>query len=191
MAAPLRLESFDATPAEPAPAADIPQTGYEDGYRAGWDDAVAAAAADRAHITADFGKTLQELAFSYHEARGHVVQSVAPLLRAMADRVLPELARARFVDTVLEVARRLAETAADAPVEIRVCPENRDALETALGPAPPMPLTLIEDADLGPGQARLKGRDAEREVDLEPVLAELGAAVADFLETEHEDTAYG
>ncbi|MEX5727925.1 flagellar biosynthesis/type III secretory pathway protein FliH [Rhodovulum iodosum] len=193
MAAPLRLESFDAVPAEPtaAPADALPQAGYEDGYRAGWDDAVAAAAAERDHITADFGKALQELSFSYHEARGHVVQSVAPLLRTMAERVLPEVAHARFADTVLEAAQRLAEAAAGAPVEIRVCPENRAALEAALGPGPPLSLTLVEDDDLGPGQARLTGRDAEREVDIEPVLAELGAAISDFLETEGEESAYG
>lgn len=195
MALPLRLESFDAPPADPAPAPTAPDPGppdgFDEGYRAGWDDAVAAAARDRDTITADFGKTLQDISFSYHEARSHVVQAVAPLLRAMAERVLPELARARFAETVLETARRLAEDAAGTPVEIRVCPENRVALEAVLGPAPPLPLTLIEDGDLGPGQARLKGRSAEREVNLDPVLAELGAAVNDFLETEREETVYG
>jgi flagellar M-ring protein FliF len=58
-------------PSDPAPAlADAERlAAYEQGYRAGWDDAVRAEAADQARIGAELARNLQEMSFSFHEAR--------------------------------------------------------------------------------------------------------------------------
>ncbi|MEN8837451.1 MAG: flagellar biosynthesis protein, partial [Celeribacter marinus] len=44
-------------------------TGYEAGYKAGWDDAIAADESVRTKIGAELERNLQDLGFTFHEAR--------------------------------------------------------------------------------------------------------------------------
>ncbi|MBL3568947.1 hypothetical protein BV509_04475 [Rhodovulum sulfidophilum] len=179
---------------DPAPVEDTQQVrldAYEEGYRAGWDDATAAEAESRARIGADFEKTLQELSFSYHEARTHVMEALEPLLTAMVDRVLPDLARQGFARKVVEIALELAEAEANTPLQLRVCPENRDALEELAGADPGLPLQIVDDATLGPGQALLRGGAGEREIDIDGMLAAIRSALNDFMTTEEEARRHG
>jgi hypothetical protein len=45
---------------------------FEQGYKAGWDDAVAAQSEDQTRIRADLARNLQSLSFTYQEARSHM-----------------------------------------------------------------------------------------------------------------------
>lgn len=154
---------------------------YEDGYKAGWDDAVTAESSAKARIGADFEKTLQDLSFSFHEARSHVLNGIGPLLAMMAEKVLPEMARSHFAETVTEIVQAAAARAADRPVELVVNPENRPALDELMAEEPALPVTLIEEPSLGPGQAFIRAASAETAVDLDAVLEDIRAAVEGFL----------
>ena len=169
------------------PAADRAAI-YEEGYRAGWDDAAASEREAQAHVAADFARTLQDLSFGFHEARAHVLSSVAPLLRLITERLLPDLARARFAETLVAAAEPLFEAAADRPVEIVVAPANRAAVEALLSAHEDAPVTLTVEPSLAPGQAYLRGADSdgdngagETAVDLDAGLARLNEAVERFL----------
>jgi len=172
-------------------AEEIRLNAYEEGYRAGWDDASAAEAAARTRIGADFEKTLQELSFGYHEARVHVLEALEPLLSVMVERVLPELARWGLAPKVVEIAREMAETEAGRPLQLQVCPENREALEELVGADPGLPLRIVDDPGLGPGQAVLRGGAAEREIDIDGMLAAIRSALNDFMTTEEEARRHG
>ncbi|OLS53657.1 hypothetical protein [Rhodovulum sulfidophilum] len=195
----LFLEDFSDHEADPRidpdpPAIDAEEirlNAYEEGYRAGWDDASAAEAAARTRIGADFEKTLQELSFGYHEARVHVLEALEPLLSVMVERVLPELARGGLARKVVEIAREMAEAEADRPLQLQVCPENREALEELVGADPGLPLRIVDDSALGPGQAVLRGGAAEREIDIDGMLAAIRSALNDFMTTEEEARRHG
>ncbi|ARC90086.1 hypothetical protein [Rhodovulum sp. MB263] len=195
----LMLEDFSdqgACPqSEPDPPAidaqEIRLNAYEEGYRAGWDDASAAEAEARTRIGADFEKTLQELSFGYHEARVHVLEALEPLLCVMVERVLPELARGGLARKVVEITREMAETEANRPLQVQVCPENREALEELVGDDPGLPLRIVDDPTLGPGQAVLRGSAAEREIDIDGMLAAIRGALNDFMTTEEEARRHG
>ncbi len=98
-----KLEVFDATPAaKPDPGLVTTQVSaieesklasYEQGYKAGWDDAAAALAEDQTRIRADLARNLQQLSFTYQEARSHILKAVEPLLEEMVGRLLPDMAR--------------------------------------------------------------------------------------------------
>ncbi|TCM87073.1 flagellar biosynthesis protein [Rhodovulum steppense] len=180
-----RVEEPEARP-EPFDAQDIRLKAFEEGYKAGWDDAAAAEAESHARITADFAKTLQEMSFSYHEARAHMLAALGPLLSAMVERVLPQIAAAGFARTVVETAMQLAETQAERPVRIRVCPENRAALEGLIATDPGLPLAVVEDDTLGPGQALVSAGTVENEIDIDGMLSALRTALDDFLTTQEE-----
>ncbi|MHC0051982.1 FliH/SctL family protein [Actibacterium sp. D379-3] len=193
MTRPLKLEDFGDTASGdhvgPDPAMlteDARLTAYEEGYKAGWDDAAAAEAQSQSRASADFAKTLQDLSFTYAQARAHVLDAIAPLLTLMADKVLPDLARDGFAQTVVELGRAAAETAANAPVDLIVSPANRAALERLLQDDAGLPLRIVEEPSLGPGQAFLRGGQGETALDIDAVIAGIRDAVAGFLTTEAE-----
>ncbi|MBK1634781.1 hypothetical protein [Rhodovulum adriaticum] len=181
----LPLEDFAA----PQSAADTATEearlqAYEQGYRAGWDDAAGAASQAQDRLDAQFIATLEEMAFGYHEARAHLMAGLAPLLRAMVDRVLPTLADRGFARTVADTALKLADDLVDQPLELHVGPETADALGRLLGDPPPLPLRVATDPTLGPGQALLSAPSQAREIDIDAMTEGLRCALDDFLTAE-------
>ncbi|HRK41828.1 MAG TPA: flagellar biosynthesis protein [Gemmobacter sp.] len=188
MMAMLRLEVFEAAgpgqdPA-PAPATGADQESrleaYEQGYRAGWEDAAAAHAEDQRRIRVDLARSLQALGFTYQEARAHVLKSLAPLMQDMVGKLLPEMAREALAPTVLETLMPLAEQLADEPVTLVVNTNDRKAIEELLEQATGLPVTIVEEATLSEGQAFLRLGLQEVHIDLARATAEIAAAVRGF-----------
>lgn len=193
MAQPFKLEAFDA--GEPVGEAvqmnlaDLEEaklTAFERGYSAGWEDAVAAQGAEAARLSADLGRNLQGLSFSYHEARGHVLRALEPLLRDMVAKVLPAVARETLAAVVLEQLLPLAEKLAEAPVTVVVSPDSREAVEAILRPRAGFPLQFSEEPSLSDGQVYLQFGETEMRVDLDGVIAAIASAIAAFFQLENE-----
>lgn len=184
----LRLEVFEAADsgqdAVPAPATGADQESrleaYEQGYRAGWEDAAAAHAEDQRRIRVDLARSLQALGFTYQEARAHVLKSLAPLMQDMVGKLLPEMAREALAPTVLETLMPLAEQLADEPVTLVVNANDRKAIEELLEQATGLPVTIVEEATLSEGQAFLRLGLQEVHIDLARATAEIAAAVRGF-----------
>lgn len=184
----LKLEVFEAdeaaqqTPSQQVPSADQESRleAYEQGYRAGWEDAAAAHAEDQRRIRVDLARSLQALGFTYQEARAHVLKSLAPLMQDMVGKLLPEMAREALAPTVLETLMPLAEQLADEPVTLVVNTNDRKAIEELLEQATGLPVTILEEPSLGEGQAFLRLGLQEVHVDLARATSEIAAAVRGF-----------
>lgn len=195
-----RLEVFDA-PGDATPGIVVADAGaleearlasYEQGYTAGWDDAVAAQAADRDRIGADLSRALQALSFTYHEAREHVLRAVEPLLTEVVGRVVPAVARAALGPLVVEALRPAAARASLVPVRVCVHPDMRAAVAQALLLEPALPVELVADPALAETEARLELGQGELRIDPGETAAALAAAVADFFAvTFNRDTSDG
>ncbi|PID35411.1 MAG: flagellar biosynthesis protein [Rhodobacterales bacterium] len=184
----LNLEDFSATPRShasvPAKHTPVPDElpiareklektrleGYENGYRAGWDDCAKAEAEDQERISAEFARNLQELSFTFHEAKSHVLKMLEPLLNALIAQLLPKTVTETFADKILEEVLPLAETAADTPIEIVVSSGLRDQLESLLSSSTQFPVQIREEPTLAHGQAFLRSATEEKEVDLTSAL---------------------
>ena len=197
----LRLDCFDDADGGCAPAQpDGPTTAllaederlaaYEKGYAAGWEDAVAAREGDAQRLREDLAQNLRDLAFTFQEARAHVLRSLEPLLRTMVDRVLPDVARSGFGAAVAAEACAAAGTVATAPVEILVAPGNVAAVEAALGDDPALPVRLVADPALAEGQARFRLGGEEAVFDQDAMLAAIRRHVTDFLDQSLERQAF-
>ena len=200
MGAPLELEVFDVAPrrrtvvsAENVEVLSEEQrlAAFEEGYQAGWDDSVKANGDDQARISADFAHTLQDLSFTYHEAKAHLTKAIEPLLREMVSKILPGTRAAALATTVVEVVRKEIEAATDVPVEIVVNPSQRDALEALLSADAPLPVTVSEETTLGDGQAFLRFGDTEHSVDLDDAMTRIQEAVEGFLQLNEEVRDHG
>jgi flagellar assembly protein FliH len=191
-----RLEVFDAVPtAKPDPGLVTTQVSaieesklaaYEQGYKAGWDDAAAALAEDQTRIRSDLARNLQQLSFTYQEARSHILKAIEPLLEEMVGRLLPEMARETLAPLVLEQVMPMAEDLTDNPVSLVLNPAIRGPVEALIAQATGLPLKIDEEPTLPEGQVYLRLGTAEAKVDLTRVTADIAAAVRGFFSLTEE-----
>ncbi len=178
--------SREATPATTDPSAESMEKwrleGYEAGYQAGWDDATRAQADDQSRIGAEFARNLQDLGFTFQEARTHVMHALEPLLAGMVDRVLPRLVSDTIGQTIVEELLHLASAAVDTPIEVVVSPASRPVIETFLTQAASVPFALIEEATLAEGQVFLRSGKLERQIDFSTAVDRIGAAISGLYE---------
>lgn len=198
----LSLEDFHSeapvseAPAEPFYAPDQTASAahaaaYEEGYRAGWDDAARSQSEEQAHIGAELARNLQEMSFTFHEARAHVIQSMEPLLAELVHSILPGLANDTFAQTVQDALRPLIADCADAPVELVVAAGSRALLEDRLAECAGGALKLLEEPSLAEGQAYLRVGKSERQIDLSGALARIQEAVAALYEINERTLKHG
>ncbi|MFN4153939.1 MAG: flagellar biosynthesis protein [Paracoccaceae bacterium] len=164
---------------------------YESGYAAGWEDATAATRDDQARIGSELAKNLQQMAFTFQEARAHILKSVQPLLMRLCTQLLPPLAREVLSPVVLDTIMPLIDDLAEMPVHVVLNPAARPAVERLLLQAAGLPLVIVEEPTLGEGQVYLRLGEVEHRVDLDHAVAELTRAVHDFFEYSEKDGGHG
>jgi flagellar assembly protein FliH len=196
----LRLEVFETAAETERPGVLVTDTGhleeaklasFEAGYSAGWEDAAAALSEEQNRIRADLARNLQGLAFTYHEARDHVLRALEPLLKEMVARLLPTLARETLGQLVVETLRPMAAERAGAPLTLVINPVSRRAVELVLAENAGLPLEIEEEPSLGEGQAYLRFATSETRIDLDRAIAEIIAAVRDFFALSRKEAPNG
>lgn len=195
MAQPLRLEVFEIADFTVGPALLMPEeiedirlNAYERGYLAGWEDGGAQQDADEATRRALIEKQVEQLNFTYHDARGHVLKALRPLLAALLDTVVPAAVRALIVPLVVEQLSPLAHAAAEAPITLQIARGSRARFEAALAGQMLPPIDIIETDDLAEGQASFGFSAAETRVDLTHVAEGLARAVERFYLIQSEES---
>jgi len=197
---PLKLEVFEsARPLlagqtvvlEASAVEDVRLMGYETGYTAGWEDAVEADREDQDRISIELANNLQKLAFTFEEARSHVLRSVQPLVTQLATRLLPDLAQSVLAPVVLDTLMPLIDTMSDAPIRVVLNPASRPAVERLLSQAAGLPLIFEEEATLGEGQVYLRFSEVEYRVDLDQAISDITRAVHDFFDHSAKEADHG
>ncbi|MCW1932395.1 hypothetical protein [Pararhodobacter zhoushanensis] len=195
---PLKLEVFETADTPEGPALLMPEeiedirlNAYERGYLAGWDDGGQQVQTDETARREAIERQAEQLNFTYHEARGHVLKALLPMLEGMLSCVLPTLARASIVPLAIEHLTPLAHGAADAPLTLRVPSGSRDAYLAAFEGLVLPPLDLVETDDLAEGQALFVLGEAETHIDLTHAAEEIRRAIDRFylIQTEESQLA--
>lgn len=197
MPSPIRLETFRRTEEPPAAAEqasvaleEMKLNAYERGYVAGWEDSERQAGREALERRAGVERQLEALNFTYHDARGHVLRAMEPLLQAMLETLIPEAARAALVPAVVAQLLPLAQDLSEAPVTLRVADGCRDDFEAALAGLVLPPLEIRECAELGPGQAEIAFDHKETRVDLAQATDALGGAISRFYQIQNEESRH-
>lgn len=155
----------------------IRMAAYEQGFKAGWDDASSAECADQSRIGAEFARSLQDLGFTFHEAHSHIMHSLEPLLSEMVSKVLPHLVSETLGQTVLEQLLSMAEEVSDAPIQIVISPSSRPAIQRLVDEASTIPLEIIEERSLAEGQVYLRMGALEKKIDMGAAIEKIGQAI--------------
>ncbi|TQV70024.1 FliH/SctL family protein [Aliiroseovarius halocynthiae] len=152
--------------------------GYEAGYQSGWDDAVKSMDEDNTRVRTEFARNLEDLGFTYQEARSHVLTALEPLLTQMLEAVLPTAVERSLGPIVAEAMMPLASELADAPIDVLVSPGSRATLEAFLADARAVPFQILEKDTLLDGQIYLRSGENERRVDLSAAIERITQAVS-------------
>jgi flagellar assembly protein FliH len=182
------LESFDGLQNAHSPQLSLSEDSLEDqklasfenGYKAGWDDAVKAQADESSRISSDFAQNLGELSFTYHEAYSHMIKELKPLLSQVVSSILPEIARKSLGAQISEQLVDMAAGLAGQDIEVVVSPHNAEALRSMLENDLSFPVKIVEEESLGEGQAYLRFGQSERQIDNQEVLSGIATAVDAF-----------
>jgi flagellar assembly protein FliH len=164
---------------------------FEEGYRAGWDDAVKAQADDATKLSSTFAQHLGDLSFTYQEAYASVMGAVAPLMDEMVQKLLPELARQHLGGHIADQLTALARDIGRSDVVIAVAPGRREAVEPLIEGDFAFPVRVVEDDTLGDDQADIRFGETERQIDLGDMLNTFTEAVEGFAEENGRKIANG
>lgn len=196
----LKLEVFEAAPVsgtaqtavmDSAVVDEARLQSYDAGFAAGWEDATAAMAGDQARIGSELANNLQQMAFSFQEARVHILNAVQPVLTRLCTQLLPPLAQTVLAPVVLDTIMPILDDLTEAPVHVLLNPAARPAVERLLSQAAGLPLVIVEEPTLGEGQVYLRLGSVEHRVDLDDAVAQLTNAVRDFFEYAEKEAAHG
>ena len=164
---------------------------FENGYKAGWDDAIKAQSDDTTRISSAFGQHLQDLSFTYQEAYAQVLKAMTPLLEEMANVVLPSLARDSLGQHIAEELRGMAQRIGHLDVVIAVAPANRQAVAALLDGDFAFPVKLVEDDTLAEEQADIRFGETEAQIDLTDLVQDARDAIAGFAHDARRKAANG
>ena len=156
----LRLEEFSQDPTlEQGESVEDArgQAAYEEGYAAGWEDAVSAQS----------------------EKQGEVASEIA--------RPMPAVPITGPPPVVVESLGAFAETMAGAPLQIRVAPDARTELEDFLVASPGLRIEFVEDPVLTGGQVAITAATREVRIDLDAAVATIRTAIRTFFDMNQKE----
>lgn len=154
---------------------------FEEGYKAGWDDAAQAQANDQRNLASVFAQNLLDLSFTYNEAYSHLIKGLKPLLMDVTNKVLPEIMQATIGQRIAEELTKTVNSIKGASeVVIHVPPDSHQAVEDLLAQDFSFPVSVRADASLLPGQAQLSFEDGELEINLDELIIEIQSAIESF-----------
>lgn len=186
MANVLSLESFEtALTADDGPSSEY-SLGYEDGLNAG----LAAARTEIDALNEQFTQSITEIDFTYAEARGRVLQSLAPLFRALTEQVLPHCVENGFAGQLAEKLFSLANNEAGKPLTLFVHPDFEIAASNLITALPAQAIVQA-DPELGRHAAWIGPIGNEIKLDVDSLLAEITSNLTAINNIEQEAETNG
>ncbi|MCB4456293.1 ABC transporter ATP-binding protein [Leisingera sp. McT4-56] len=164
---------------------------FENGYSAGWDDAVAAKDQENIRISAELASSLEDLSFTFHEAQGQLLDSLDPMFKVLTSAVLPDAMAASFGHHIVDQLAEMAKGQTDQPMQIVVSPGEAAAVRSLLPENFSVPVTVREDSVLTPGQAYLSVGSTECEINCDALLESIQDSIEAFTYHANEDSQYG
>lgn len=190
----LQLEDFAQPNVAPelAPVADtsalksVEKQGFDKGYHAGWEDAVNEARSSEQKAQADAAAALQQMDFTYFEARQHVMNSFKPLLEAVMGAVLPTAAQHALVPLVQEELEKLAAEL-QSPIDIFCAPDTAPFIAEQIDEHSKLPVSVKSEETLTSSQVQLRFSDGMTSVDMDSAIERIQTALKNFFETSADE----
>ncbi len=149
---------------------------FEQGYSAGWEDALQAQEQGRKQVSAELAKSLEDMSFTYHEAVTRMTLSLEPMFNSLVNAVLPDTLDRGFAARLVEQLSEMAQEQIGQPMQVFVPKGRAVEVQKMIPPSLSTAVKVIEDPSLEAGQARLQVGVTQREVDTDGLLASVAGA---------------
>lgn len=155
---------------------------FENGYKSGWDDAIAAQNETHVSLGSDFAVSLQEASFVYHEVRATLAkelqETIEPLLTTLLPKIAAESLHSQLLEKVMEISKKVMER----PIEISVPPNRMAIINQLFEDNISEPFQVVSDDTMKDDQVILKIGEIERELSVENWTEDALSLVRAFFE---------
>lgn len=158
---------------------------FDEGYRDGWNDAFTEARNEEERAQSSIASALQELSFTYFEARQHIMGSVKPLLDEMLMSVLPKAASASLIPLLEEELTSLLDKV-EPPIRMLVAPQNLDQLSEMVANHTSIPIEIEAEDTLTDKQVRICYSSGFTALNTDLVIRRIQSSLSSFFETTDE-----
>lgn len=157
---------------------------FDDGYNAGWDDAMAQVDEEQTRIGEQLATRLAEIERDHSVARQDLIADLEPALRDVFDKLLPHAVERAFLANLLEEVT-IAIDSTNEQLRILVSPEDVAPMVRLLERSQIGSQQAVVSAEpaLAMSQALIRWTGQERSIDLGGVLTDLDAALDTYFET--------
>ncbi len=195
----LKLEVFETVPLEDADtrldahqAVRMRETAFEEGYAAGWQDALEHMRNEDALRRIGAEEALQQISFSYAEAHQALSEAFLSLTGAMLSKVLPQATAMALPERVATELADLVDRHTHCAVRIACAPAARAMLEPLAAARPDVQITFHPEPSFSDAQVALRMGAQEREINFDALLDALRAVFAQQSQTEAtQEQAHG
>lgn len=156
---------FDAHQAE-----KLRETAYEQGYAAGWQDALEHMRNEDALRRIAAEDALQSISFGYHEAHAALQKQLIAFTEALLTKLMPNVARDALP---LRLAAELETVIAQnitLPLRIACAPDAVATLQPIVESASSVDITLVPEPSFSHAQVALSFGTQERQIDFDRML---------------------
>ncbi|MHA6264144.1 FliH/SctL family protein [Arenibacterium sp. CAU 1754] len=164
---------------------------FEQGYTAGWDDAISAQTRDHSRISGQLARNLEDMSFTYHEVQMQMMSALRPLFHGLTETVLPAVMAQSLGEHIVEQLFDLAQDQTTQPAVISVPPGAAASLKPVIAQGFSMPVSVIEDPSFHDGEAGIRVGTSERDIDCTDLLTSIREAVDAFFHQNNKDAQNG
>ncbi len=167
--------------------ADQTLKSFEEGYTAGWDDAVKAHEQAKVALSTTVQKELEQANLTVGTAKEAFSKSTEALFSAVVSKLLPDLAQTGLPDLIVTELQKALAAATDVEAIVKVSTDQQNAVATALEEHLGESFSVICDPELSPGQACFAVGETETHIDLPRSVDEISEKLRAFeMTTESE-----
>lgn len=168
---------------------------YRAGYLAGQAAATEAYLQEQSRLTSELIEAINDDRLTNEAARGHVVQSLAPLVETLCATVAPTLADAGLAAEIGRLVDRAVELAPGARLRLRCAPELVGRMEQLFAERG-TPATIEPAPELLPREAQVYWDQGFDHIDLDACIAQIHACLEPLLQSlsegqTHDERRYG
>lgn len=190
-----KLETFDATE-DPGSGlsglrSDILERERNEAYARGFKDGVNVTndsiENEQNRLLSAIAEQIADRNFTHEEASQAVLRSIAPLIEMVIRKTAPTIAGSSFHVTLTDMVISACKRSVSGGVRLEV-PVGQGQAMAALFAARELDLTVAENPDFAPREARLNWDGGTDMLDLDRVVTEIDTCLTEFLQTMNEGT---
>lgn len=160
---------------------EVQLNSFEDGYNAGWADALKAQDDENRRITSGLAENLQDLSLTRAEIERQIFNDLKTALLPMLGKIMGKVAHQNLGAIIVERILDFTSRATKSDVVLRLHPSARERLEKLLSEDLDS-IPLQDDEDLTPEQVCLSfGKDTQI-LNPSETVSEIETLLADFFE---------